>query len=171
MVEREYAKALHDLAIEEAKLDCFLECFKALNESLSDKEFYNLLSSPIIDSIEKKKIIYKVYKSFDETFINFLCVIIDHNRFSIILNIYDEFKNLVMEDNNIIRIQILSANELKKSQIKQLENTLMDKYKGKQLEIENIVNSELIGGIQIISNDESIDITLKSTLNKMKESL
>ena len=33
------------------------------------------------------------------------------------------------------------------------------------------VKVTIIGGIQILANDESIDISLKSSLNKLKESL
>ena len=171
MVEKEYARALYDLAQEENKLDLFSQSFVTVIETLKDKDFYNVITSPVIDVNEKKKIIGNVYKSLDLTFVNFLYVVIDHNRASILEAIYQEYSNLVLEVKNIIKIEIISAKELTKKQLEQLTNTLEVKYQGKKLEIENIINSELIGGIKIISNGESLDISLKSTIEKMKESL
>ena len=72
---------------------------------------------------------------------------------------------------NIVRIDIFSAEELSKKQMDNIVPALEAKYKGKELEIKNFVNPSLIGGIQVIANGESIDISLKSTLERLKESL
>ena len=55
--------------------------------------------------------------------------------------------------------------------MKNIVPALKAKYVGKELEIKNFVNPALIGGIQVIANGESIDISLKSTLERLKESL
>ena len=44
MVESEYAKALHELAIEENKIDLFLDCFLAVNEGCNNKDFMNIIN-------------------------------------------------------------------------------------------------------------------------------
>ncbi|MGM9969874.1 MAG: ATP synthase F1 subunit delta [Anaeroplasma sp.] len=171
MVESEYAKALHEIAIEENKIDLFLDCFLAVNEGYNNKDFMEIITSPFIEKNKKKEIINNVFKSLDQSFINFLYVIIDHNRFSIIKLIYEEYNKLVLEDKNIIKIQIISAKKLTEAQLLQFKSTLMLKYLGKKIEIENIVNVELIGGIQVLSNGESLDMSLKNSLDKLKESL
>ena len=48
---------------------------------------------------------------------------------------------------------------------------LKAKYVGMELEIKNFVNPSLIGGIQIVANGESIDMSLKTSLERLKESL
>ena len=171
MVELEYAKALYNLALEENKIDLFSECFTAVNETIKNKEFYDVITSPTIDKISKKEVIKGVYKSLDSTFVNFLQVIIDHNRASILNRIYNEYNNLVLADKNITKIDVISASVLTNPQLKSIEEALVERYKGKKLEINNIVNPELIGGIQVLSNGESLDISLKSCLDKLKESL
>ena len=50
-------------------------------------------------------------------------------------------------------------------------STLKLKFIDKELEVKNMVNPDLIGGIQIVYNGESIDMSLKSTLERLKESL
>lgn len=170
MVEAEYARAIYDLAQEENKVNLILDCFHAVNETLN-KEFMDIMASPYIDKVEKKSIISRVYKSLDTTFINFLYVLIDHNRFIKFKEIYNNYNMIFLENKNIVRIQIISVKELSKTQIKSLEESLKLKYANKKLEIENIVDSNIIGGIQILSNGESVDLSLKTALKRIKESL
>ena len=52
-----------------------------------------------------------------------------------------------------------------------LTESLQQKYKDKKIELENIVNDKLIGGIQIVSGGESMDMSLKNSLAKLRDSL
>lgn len=171
MVEYEYAKAIYELAIEEDKEKSFSECFKILIDSLNSKEFMDILTSPFINKNEKKRIINEVYKGFDDTFINFMLVIIDHNRFSSIKSIYAEYNKLILNKHNVIRAQLISAKSLSNVQINHYTEILSSRYENKKLELENIVDENIIGGIQVICNGESIDISLKNSLDKLKKSI
>ena len=55
--------------------------------------------------------------------------------------------------------------------VNNIKDTLKGKYPDKELEVKNIVNPNLIGGIQIVCNGESIDMSLKSSINRLKEIL
>lgn len=171
MVEREYAKAMYELALEEHKEQVFSECFDAVLQSLKDKDFYAVMTSPFILAEEKRKCIQEVFSSFDETFIQFLNVVIGHNRISLLPDIYDVYTKLVLEYNDILKIQIFSAVELSSMQMIHLTEALQKKYGNKKIELENIVNPKLIGGIQIVSNGQSIDMSLKNSLEKLKDFL
>ena len=169
MVENEYAKAIYELAIEEGKTKEFKEYFNALKETLTD-EFVTLLSSPSIIKDEKKTMVKNVYHSFDETFINFLYVLIDHNRFNKILDIKKIYDKLLLEYDNIVQVRLISATELTKAELAKYKMTLEEKY-GKTVEIKNKIKPELIGGIQVIVNDESLDASVIHALNMLKESI
>ncbi len=172
MVGNEYAKAIYELAHENNKTKVFSECFMAVSETaIKNNQFMEIMTSPVINKQEKKDIIKKVYSSLDEEFIRFLYVIIDHNRFSIIKEIYDEYENLILIDKNIIKAQIFSAKELNKNQMDEVIKALETRYKNKKIEAENIINPELIGGIRVLVNNESVDLSLKNSLSKLKESI
>ncbi len=171
MVELEYAKALYDLGNEENKVNLFSDSLSTVVETLKNKEFYDVVTSPTIDKISKKNVIRNVYKSLDNTFVDFLCVVIDHNRFSIMESIKNEYNNLLLAEKGIINVEIISAKELTKAQLENVEKALMEKYKGKKLDINNIVNQDLIGGIQILCNGESLDMSLKGFLDNLRVSL
>lgn len=170
MVEQEYAKALFELAQESNKLELYIDYFTAIVETVK-KDFYKLLTSPSIEKNEKKEVIKKVYHTFDEDFLHFLFVLIDNNRISRIGTIFDEFMNFVLMDKNIVQVEVHSAVELNDKQIKHFENKLKERYNNKKLEIKNIVNPDLLGGIRIIANNEELDMSAKNHLNKIKETL
>ena len=170
MIPLEYAKAIYEIAEEEHKVDLYNEYFISINNTLSG-DFLNLLKSPTVDKKEKKEIINKVYKSIDDTFRDFLNVLIDNNRIEYYSAIGHQYRKLVRFNKKIVRIDVFSVKELSKDQLKSVTDAIKSKYEGMELEVKNIVNPSLLGGIQIIANGESIDISLKSTLERMKESL
>ena len=171
MVENEYAKAIYELALEEKKEQQFKDCFSALLEGLKNKDFYNVLTSPFIDVNKKKDLIDTVFHNLDNTFINFIKVLLDHNRIMLASNISDIFNKLILEHNDIMKIDIVSAVKLNSMQMINLSKSLQLKYSGKKIELENIIDPNLIGGIQVISNGESLDMSLKASLDRLKDSL
>lgn len=171
MLHKEYAKAIYELSLEEKKDELFLECFNSVIETALSSELNDVLTSPFIDLNKKKKLIDEVYSSLDLTFINFIKVLLDNNRFNLVSEIYEEYKNLLLANNDIVKIQVVSANQLSSMELIKLTKSLQSKYKNKKIELENIIDEKLIGGIQIISNGQSIDMSLKNSLLKLKESL
>lgn len=171
MVESEYAKAIYELALEENKVDLFWDQFIVVDKTDEDAKFRKIMESPIIDSESKKRIIDKVYHSLDKTFINFLYVLIDHNRFNSCDLIGHEYRKLVRNEKNIMFIDVLSAEELTEKQQKKIVSSLTHKYKDKTLQFKYIVKPDLLGGIQIISNGVSIDMSLRASLDRIKEEL
>lgn len=171
MVSYEYAKAMYELAIEDGKESLFNEDFDAFNELIKDKDFFCVLDAPNIEVSKKKEIIKNSLKGFDKTFIDFINVLLDHNRISIYSEIFNEYNRLILNKNDVMKISVYSAKPLSNIDMIHLTKSLQNKYVGKKIEIENIIKPELIGGIQIESNGESLDMSLKNSLNLLKESL
>lgn len=171
MVENEYAQAIYDLAKEENKIDIISECFVVVNKSIENNDFMELFSSPKLTKEEKKNILTKVYGKLDSLFLDFMYVLIDNNRFNRISYIYDYYNQLIKIEHNILHIEAYSVKELTKTQIDNLRKTLSSYYNGKTLEIENIVDPKLIGGVRIECNGKTLDVTLKKSLANMKDSL
>ena len=171
MVENEYAQAIYDLAKEENKIDIINECFIVVNKSIENNDFMELLSSPKLTKEEKKNILTKVYGKLDSLFLDFMYVLIDNNRINRISYIYDYYNQLIKIEHNILHIEAYSVKELTKTQIDNLRKTLSSYYNGKTLEIENIVDPKLIGGVRIECNGKTLDVTLKKSLANMKDSL
>lgn len=172
MVEYEYAKALFDLAIEEKKTEVFLDYLNKIMDVTSiNKEFFKLLSSPLVEVNQKIEVIKKVFYQMDSTFINFLCVLVKNNRFVQLEQIIEEYNQLVSDYNSILPIEVISSEKLSKSRLKELTDLLKVRYPNKKLQIENTVNPKILYGLQVICNGQSLDISLKTRLAKLKNSL
>jgi F-type H+-transporting ATPase subunit delta len=62
-----YAKSLIDLAVEQDKLERVLEDVKTFQKAVSNREFYLLLKSPIINATKKQQIFKALFgDKFDE---------------------------------------------------------------------------------------------------------
>lgn len=170
MIQNEYAKALYELAVEENKVELIFECLKAVVLSTEDKEYLKVMSSPFISGEDKKLMIVSIYKSLDQTFINFLKVLIDNNRFSLISEIYESYKNLILESKSIVCADVYSVDYLNNQHIASIKTILEKKY-NKEILINNIVDKNLVGGLKITINGEIIDLSVKSSLSKLKELL
>ncbi|MDE5715676.1 MAG: ATP synthase F1 subunit delta [Anaeroplasmataceae bacterium] len=172
MVEYEYAKALFDLALEEKKIELFTDYLNAiLDVTNREKDFLKLISSPSLELEEKIKIIKKVFASFDLTFVEFLKLIVKNQRFNSIAIIKEEYDKLQISYNRILKIEVISAEKLTANRLNQIEEKLALKYKNQKLIIENIVDPKILYGLQIMCNGESLDMSLKNRLYKLKESL
>lgn len=172
MIEFEYAKALFDLAQEENKIELFLDSIYAVIDTMNEqKDFLKIMISPSIEKKEKIEIINKVYKSLDETFVNFLKVLVNNQRFDCLEGIAEEYKKLYHDFHNILKVEVISSEILNDVQMKQVLNRLKARYMGKEIKIENSVNPKILGGLQIICDGESLDLSLKGQLSKLKESL
>lgn len=172
MVEYEYAKALFDLAIEEKKVELFLDYLEAIVDTASSqKDYYKMMSSQLISKEEKTKTIENVYGAFDSTFLNFLKILIQNDRFDRIDNICEEYHKLFSDYNNILKVEIISSEKLGKDRLALVKKSLEKRYANKKLVIIESVNPKILYGLQIICNGESIDMSLKNMLNKMKNSL
>lgn len=172
MVEYEYAKALFDLAVEEKKTELFSNSLDAVNSVTKEEpDFLKIINSPLIETSEKYKVFDKVFKSLDKTFIEFLKVLVLNNRFVMLEQIIEEYNNLFNDYNNTLNIEVVSNEKLEPSKLKRIGELLKTRYPGKKLNLTNKVSPDILYGIQILCNGESIDMSLKNMLNKLKESL
>ena len=171
MVEKESAKALYELAEEQKCVSVIEEELKAISNICSDEDTMKFFLAPSIQLEDKKKVVLKSFKGFNETLINFLFVLLDNRRFDLIHNINNEFTQIILNKNEILPIKLISAKKLDKNQIDKITLSIRLRFNNKKLKIENIVDETLIGGIKILANDTEIDLSTKNSILELKESL
>jgi ATP synthase F1, delta subunit len=172
MLAKEYATALFELASSNNMLDEIINQFDTLMLAINENEdFMKVLTYPRISSKQKKECIKNVCKSMNEIFVNFLYVLIDNNRVDKIKEIYEEFTNLVNEKNNILIVNVISASKLSSSQLNDLEIKLAEYFGKKHISINPLIDEKLIGGIKVIANGKSIDLSLNSKLQSLKDNI
>lgn len=172
MIANEYAKALFQLAKEKHDVKNIHDQFRLLIDSINQNpDFYKVLSSPKFFDIEKKEILKNVCNSFSETLKNFLFVLIDNGSISELKKIYDEFNIIALAMDKIMMVDVYSAVDLSDKEKSILSKKLIKIFKCNEIIIHNFVDSRLIGGIKVIANGKSLDLSLRDKLNQLKSAI
>lgn len=172
MIADEYAKALFLLAKEENKVSEFDAGFKIINGLVkNNNDFIKLMSSYMINKDDKKNILSEVSSKIDELFYNFLCLLIDKNRFALFSAISEAYYELWNLDNDVINILVQSSIELDIKSIEKIKKAMEVIYPSKKIIVDNRIDESLIGGVKILCQNEELDISVLKQLNDLKDSL
>lgn len=167
-----YALAMFDIALEENKVEEYQEKIKCVRELLNENpDYVRVLSSYFLSTKEKHELVEKAFKDLDSKhIISFLKVIIDNHRVNEIHNILQEFHTLCNEYLGIDEGFVYSVVPLKEEQIKQIEEAISLKMKVK-VELHNIIDERLIGGIKVVVNDHVYDSSLLHKIDFLKKKI
>ncbi len=172
MIALEYAKALYELSLENEKVDEIHYEFTTFVEAIKQEEdIIKVLTYPKIKNNSKKDVINNICKDFNEIFVNFLNVLVDNDRLGNLFEMYTQFEKIVSEHKNIVNISAYSTIALTKEQIDDLEQKLKSRFVDKKIIIKNIVEPLIIGGLKIVYNGQSIDLSLQNKIDQLKASL
>ena len=168
-VSLQYAKSLYDLSKD---LDQDLNDLEVLKSCISNSnELVKVLMHPSISKEEKKELFKNLLSGkVEDYFLYFVYVLVDNERILELENIYDTFKMLVDEKNNILNCEVVSKYPLDNNVKEDLIKYLSQKYQ-KKIILKELVNDELIGGIKVIVQNEVIDYTIDSTLTNLKNTI
>ena len=165
-----YANALLSIAIDEDKVDYYrIEIKNIRTAFLSDNGIINLLSSAFIDFNDKEEIINNIYKGNDNV-LNFMKVIVRNRRANVMIKIFNEFIKKCNETLNIKDGYVYSVRKLTEEEIEKIEDGISEKL-ASRVELENIIDEKLIGGVKVLVEDKIFDGSIKTKIEKLKESL
>ena len=172
IVANRYAEALFQVGEEENSTTKLYEELKGLVDILkSNKDFYNVLRSPLVPKAEKKELVEKIFNGrIDNRLKNFLKILIDKDKIEAIEAIEESYKERLNEKNNVLEGTVISAISMGEKEIKELEAKLSSKY-NKNVTLENKVDESILGGVLVRLGNEEIDGTVKTRLSKMREQL
>ena len=167
-VAQNYASALFSLAVDDHKVVDYQKEVKELKKIIKDnQDFMLLLDSRFLSIEERMNNAEKILKGFSPDVVNFIKIIIKHNRVYELVDILEAFNSLCNESQDIVEGLIYSAFPLE-------ERTLLN-IKKKISEIENHevdlitrIDPSLIGGVKVVINSHVYDGSIKNQLEKMQ---
>ncbi len=172
MVSQEYSKAIYELACTNNIVDEIndnLDAFVSLLDQNPD--FIKVLTYPKISKEDKKKTLKDTLINFNDLFITFLYVLIDNNRIDEIKDIKSDYQRRVNESNGIYDVLVYSATKLNDDQLNKTKQSLIKLLNAKSININNMVDESLIGGIKAFYNGKTFDLSVNNKLNSLKNSL
>jgi F-type H+-transporting ATPase subunit delta len=166
-----YAVALFDLALEQDQLELYQNQLLWIKEVFDDESVFQFFSSVKIDRSDKKKVLTTILnEQIDRFIMNFLMILVEKNRMSLIRSIADEFHLLNNKHNNIQEGVIYSIRKLSSDEHKQIEEAVGQRLDSKVV-LKNYINPSLLAGVRIIIGDTVIDASMQSKINQLKSQL
>lgn len=173
LISKTYGEALFELAVEENKIDAFLEEVMAVQKALQDNpELYKLLNHPKISKEEKTEVVENIFKGrISDEVTGFLTLIISKERFKELDAILLYFIQRVKEEKGIGTAYVTTAVPLKEIQKAQVEEKLLATTSYKKMEMIYNVDESLIGGMVIRIKDRVVDSSIKTKLSEIQKQL
>lgn len=167
-----YAKALIELAIENNKVEVYQKQVKYVHSVIKEnKELVEFLKCYTIESSNKKDLLKKIFSNdIDLEVLYFLFLIIDKKRINYLERIFVEFNSECNEYRNILEGTIYSYEKLDEIQINKIEESVALKL-NKRVELSNVIDASLIGGIKVVVNDTVFDNSIASRMQSLKQEL
>jgi F-type H+-transporting ATPase subunit delta len=157
-----YAKSLLDLSVEKNQVDAVYADMQWLQQVCkTNKDFVNMLRSPVISGDKKEKILQAVTTGkLGELTTAFNRLLVNKNRESYLPEIITAFVSQYKQYKNIYIIKLITAvpasEELKNAIISQVQKTT----NMQNIEMETSVDSKLIGGFVLQAGDKLVDASI-----------
>lgn len=129
------------------------------------------LENPTVSEAVKSQIVEEVFKNeVHPQVVNFLMVLIDKNRFSEFSQIKADYEIKLDDVNKIQSVEITSAVELSEEYRERILQKLSEKLQ-KNIRPNWKVDENIIAGLIYRINDNVIDTSIKSKLDKLNKNL
>lgn len=168
---RPYAKAAFSYASEQSATDQWSNVLQILSEMVQDEVFSAYLNRPELTPEQQVKDIVGTDAVLqDHSIANFLSLLSENDRLSLLPEIALEFEQLKAQNQNQTDVDIESAFELTAQQTQVLVDRLSKRF-NTTINATVTVNPALIAGVVIRAGDQVIDDSAKAKLERMRTRL
>lgn len=159
-----YAKSLFET--DKTALSDLMTINEVIN---STDDFMLTMENPTISLDTKYEILDEIFKKeLSEKVLNFLKILVEKNRFNEFGQIVQAYQEEVDKNQNIKRIEVVSAVELSDNQKQKVIEKLQTRL-NKKAEVNWTLDTTIIGGLVIKIDDDVIDTSLKNKLDKLSK--
>ena len=167
---RPYAEAAYKIASESKSIPMWNDNLMTLSGIIVDMEVKAIIASPKIDTDQTLNFLASFLPQKDESFSNFLSIMIANKKVYFLDEVYKLFNDMVLEDKNTTIAKVETAFALSDTQKNDIVNSLTKKH-DKKIQIHEVINERLLAGIKISVNNEVTDYSVRNKLNLMKEQI
>lgn len=164
-----YAKSLISISKEQNSLETsFNDMILVSSVCSSNKDFVNLLKTPIVKTDLKIKILNELLaKSISDLTLSFIILIAKKKREILLPEIAECFIALYKNNKNIKEVSVVTAKPLDDDLRKEVMSYI-EKQSNSKIELEEIIDESLIGGAIIRMDDKQLDASISSKLKSLK---
>lgn len=170
-IARPYAKAAFEHAVEKGELSQWSQALALASVVAAHDDVKSALDSPALSGEQKSAVFIDVCGAdLSNEVKNFITVLAEHKRLSVLPAIADAFEVLKSLQEQAVDVDVTSAFELSAEQQANLAEKLKNKWQ-KEVSVKTQVDNSLIGGVIIRAGDMVIDNSIRGKLAQLSEAV
>jgi ATP synthase F1 delta subunit len=164
-----YARSLFEVAKEHGKLDAIRGELGTFADALHDsRDLQVFLFSPYFSTDEKKDGLRRAVTGADETFQNFLDMLVERHRMPAIFRIRERFNAMWEEENRLLPVEVTSAIALDSDTVASIGQRI-GQQTGRQVDLSSRVDPDILGGIVLRVGNAVLDASIRNRLNQLRK--
>ena len=172
LVTSNYTNVLFDLAMEEDHPEEIGEELATIAAILEQNPEYKIfLTSPQIAKEDKIRSVDKIFgDQIEKTTKNFIKVLIENGRSAYLPEVAKVYKKLLREHLGIVYVEAITAVPMDEDQKQRLIEKLEQRLH-QRVELNNLMDENIIGGMKIRVGEKSLDASVSSRLRTLQSEL
>lgn len=167
---RRYAEAAFELANEADALDAWQRDLDALVDALRDPDLRALVEHPAVAYADKERVLRRVVTGVGERPLALVLLMVRRGRPGAIEAMVERFEELVRRGRGVALAEVRAALPLDDAQREDLVARLAE-LTGEKIEIKEVVDESLIGGITVRIGDRLYDASVRGRLERLRARL
>eukprot|EP00245_Coleochaete_scutata_P017789 TRINITY_DN890_c0_g1_i1.p1 TRINITY_DN890_c0_g1~~TRINITY_DN890_c0_g1_i1.p1 ORF type:complete len:226 (+),score=61.23 TRINITY_DN890_c0_g1_i1:129-806(+) len=174
-VPGKYASALFVSAAKAKELDAVESEMHEVSKLVKTSPiFAEFLKDPSVPKDTRLKAVQDIFAAakFSDISKNFLAVLAENGRLSMLPKIASLYDELVVSFKGIVKAKVTAALELSPAELAEVKDALKGYvHEGQTLTVEQTVDRSIIGGLVIEIGDKYIDLSIKSRIKEVEKLL
>ncbi len=168
-----YAKALFGLAKETQSTDALKKDVEVLYKCIQEiPELQFVIQSPVIKAGEKTRLFSEMFRPhFNPMTLTFINLVLERHREEYLAGISRYFLDLMKTEQGIQPAEMLTAVPLDESLRRSVLSLIAKKFSAHQVELNEMVDTRLIGGFVLRVGDQQLDASLATKLKRIHHEL
>jgi F-type H+-transporting ATPase subunit delta len=163
-----YARSLFEVARAQGKLDELREQLGQFADALEEnRELAVFFFSPYFSTKEKEDALLRILDGAEESFLNFLRLLIENHRMPVIFRIRQQFDRRWDEENKLLPVEITSAITLDEATTDSLARRIGERA-GRKVKLAAHVDPDILGGIVLRVGNSILDASIRNRLEQLR---
>ena len=167
---RRYAEAAFEIGRADRTLDAWERDLGRLRDALAEEELRSLVEHPAVAYADKERVLRRVVADVTPEALNLVLLMVRRGRPGAIDRMVDHFAELLRRDRGISLAEVRTALPLDETQRVAVMDRLHE-LTGDEIEINEVVDESLIGGITVRIGDRLYDASVRNRLERLRARL
>ena len=167
---RRYAEAAFEIGRSARTLETWERDLQRLADALADEELRSLVEHPAVPYAAKERVVRRVVSAVSPQAVNLVLLMVRRGRPRAIAEMTRHFASLVRRHRGVALAEIRTALPMEEAQRSAVTDRLHE-LTGQEIEINEVVDESLIGGITVRIGDRLYDASVRNRLERLRARL